>query len=389
MNEYTYDFEVQTMSIVLMNAFSDIIINRFDVNKNVKNSIKTRIVYAPKQRVLNDLLNKDQNLQLPVMAVNITGVSRDESRVFNKILGTYHTPANTSFSVHERGVLPIDVSYNVSIMTRYQQDMDQILSHLLPYINPYFVVSWRTPSRPDHEIRSKVLWNGSVNVQYPNDLNSNQVARVVADLTFTFQGWLFKPYENIENIYTFNTNFINSGPIPFDTLIDLDRTMLSSIKTIGSESIIYTAAPPRPKFVDPVYAKAKTTQEMTVWGSGFEFVTNVYLSGDPVKNTSTLQNPFSSLGELSASFPSFFATKLLPSTWSTNREDNSLTFVTSPSSLLANSGIIDIIVENPRGYGKLSKNVPINTFNPHPTDTYMHDSWVYVQLPYVSGLQVF
>lgn len=377
------------MSTMLMNAFSDIIINRFDVNKNAKNRIKTRIVYAPKQRVLNDLLNKDQNLQLPVISVNIGGIARDENRVFNKILGTYHTPQNSTHSIHETGVLPVDVTYNVSIMTRYQQDMDQILSHMLPFINPYFVVSWRTPSRPDHEIRSKVMWNGSVNVQYPNDLNATQVARVVADLSFTFQGWLFKPSETVENIYTFNTTYVNAGAVPFDVLLDADKLTLSSLTNMGTTNVTYTVSPPRPKFVDPVYAMSNTEQKITVWGTGFEVVTNVYLSGTPVLSSSTLQNPFSSVGNLSANFPSFFAAKLLSSNWTFNREENSLTFVTTPTSLLSGTGIVDIIVQNPVGYGKLSNSVPINTFNPYEVGTPMHDSWIYVQLPYVSGLQVF
>lgn len=389
MNQYTYDFEVQTMSTVLINAFSDIIINRFDVNKNTRNRIKTRVVYAPKERVLNDLLNKDQNLQLPVVSVNISGITRDESRVFNKILGTYFTPPNMSHSVHERGVLPVDVTYNVSIMTRYQQDMDQILSHLLPYINPYFVVSWRTPSRPDHEIRSKVMWNGSVNIQYPNDLNATQVARVVADLSFTFQGWIFQQSETVENIYTFNTSFVNAGAIPLDSLVDMSAERLSSLDTEEFSNLIYTAIPPKPKFIEPTYANALKTQKFTLWGSGFEYITNVYLSGAPVMETSTLQNPFSAAVDLSGNFPSFQGVKLSPEFWTSNKYENSLTITTSPSSLLSNSGILDIIVENPRGYGALSQNVPINTFNPHVSGTVPFDSWVYVQLPYLSGLQVF
>lgn len=389
MNEYAYDFEVQTMSTVLINAFSDIIINRFDVNKTIRNRIKTRVVYAPKERVLNDLLNRDQNLQLPVMSVNIGGIARDENRVFNKILGTYFTQPNKSYSVHERGVLPVDVTYNVSIMTRYQQDMDQILSHLLPYINPYFVVSWRTPSRPDHEIRSKVMWNGSVNVQYPNDLNSTQVARVVADLSFTFQGWIFQQAETVENIYTFNTTFINAGAVPFDDLIDMSTHQLTSMETTDFANFVYNAVPPKPKFIEPSYARANQKQQLTLWGSGFEYVTNVYLSGAPVGSTSTLQNPFISAVELSGSFPSFLGVKIPTEYWKSNKYENMLTVNISPSSLLSSPGILDIIVENPRGYGTLSQNVPINTFNPHVSGTPPYDSWIYVQLPFLSGLQVF
>lgn len=386
MNAYTYDFEVHTMSTALMNAFSDIVIKRFNNNKDSRDQIKTRIVYAPKQRVLLDLLDKDQNLQLPVISVSIGGVARDDARVFNKILGTYHTPTGKTASVHEKGVLPVNVTYNISIMTRYQQDMDQILSHLLPYVNPYFVISWRTPSRPHHEIRSKVLWDGNANVQYPLEQNASQVARVVADLSFTFQGWIFQRSEDIENIYIFNTNLINAGNNSFDTLQQTDTAMLTGLNTVSVDRIVYSAAPPAPKFVDPTFALANTRQRFSVWGDGLDLISNVYLSGSPVALISQSQNPFGSIAELSAANPSFFAVKLLSSDWSCERYSNKLEFVTP---MLSGVGKIDLILENIKGYGKLTSNVPVNNFNPFPENSHLYNSWTYTQLPYISGIQVF
>lgn len=385
MNAYTYDFEVQTMSTALMNAFSDIIIKRFNNNKDSRDQIKTRIVYAPKQRVLLDLLDKDQNLQLPVISVSIGGMARDDSRVFNKILGTYHTPVGKTTSVHEKGVLPVNVTYNISIMTRYQQDMDQILSHLLPYINPYFVISWRTPSRPDHEIRSKVLWDGNSTVTYPVEQNANQVARVVADLTFTFQGWLFQRSEEIENIYVFDVSLVNAGVNSFDTLIQTDNALLTALDTVSVDRIVYSAAPPAPKFVNPVSALVNTRQQFDVWGSGFDLINNVYLSGAPVNYLSTIQNPFGASVDLSAANPSFFAVKLLTSDWSYSRYDNKMSFTTP---LLSSVGNIDLILENIKGYGRLTSNVPINEFNPIPETSPLYNSWIYAQLPYLSGIPV-
>lgn len=363
-----------------MNAFSDIVIKRFNVHKESRDQIKTRIVYAPKQRVLADLLDKDQNLQLPVISVNIAGISKDDSRVFNKILGTYHTPANSTASIHERGVLPIDVTYNISIMTRFQQDMDQILSHMLPYVNPYFVVSWRTPSRPDHEIRSKVMWDGNVSVQYPIEQNANQVARVVADLSFVFKGWLFQQAEEVENIYTFNTAFINAGTLPFDYFLNNE-----SRPDPGSIISIYNAAPPQPKFIEPFSAKIGDRPFITVWGAGLEAITNVYLSGIPVYTSSVVQNPFLSSVSLSSTNPSFTAVKLLSSDWS-SVTDSSFSFKLP---ITNNSGKIDIIVENIKGWGTLLQNVPINTNNPYPSSTPMYENWIPIQLPYYSGFDVY
>ena len=79
MNRYTYDWEIQTLMTMFMNSMSDIVIKRFNVHKQPQDQIKTRLVYAPKQRVLNDLLNRDQNLQLPVMAFYIGGITRDNN----------------------------------------------------------------------------------------------------------------------------------------------------------------------------------------------------------------------------------------------------------------------------------------------------------------------
>lgn len=375
MNQYTYDFEVQTMSTVFMNAFSDIVIKRFDVNKNEKDGIKTRIVYAPKQRVLNDILNKDQNLQLPVIAVSIGGIARDESRVFNKIQGTYHTPVNGAYSVHERGVLPVDITYNVTILTRFQQDMDQILSHILPYINPYFIVSWRTPNRPDHELRSKVLWSGSANVQYPIELNANQAAKVTADLSFTFQGWLFQPSEVVPNIYSFSNSFIHAGMAEYDTIMSTSAQVLSDLKTIKVETFEYSTIPPQPKFVEPVGIKSNTIQSVTVWGNGLDSATQIYLSGSPVGSSSVYQNPFSASKTLSTINPPFIGYKVPADKWTVDKLTNSITFLTVPSSLNS-TGRIDIIVENINGYGKLTQFAPRNT----------HSS---IQVPYLAGLEVF
>lgn len=382
MIRYTFDWEIQTCSTMLMNAFHEIIVKRFNVHKQARDQIKARVVYAPKQRVLNDLLDKDQNIQLPAVSVYIGGITRDESRVYNKILGTFHTPANSTASVNEKGPLPVDIVYNVSIMTRYQQDMDQILSHLLPYINPYFVVSWRTPNRPDFEIRSNVFWNGNVNITYPVDMAATQVARVVADLSFTFKGWLFQNQETVENIFTFNTAFASLAVgMPTDYLLDVNVRETDE----NVDVIINHAAPPRPQVVEPYAVQAGTLPQINVWGTGFEHITNVYLSGYPLSGISTLQDPFSANLSLSADYPSFTGVKLLSTEWAYDRT-SFMTFVMPSASA---PGKVDVIMENQAGYSLLTQNVRINTFNPFDPTMPEYASFVPYQMPYLSGIEIF
>jgi hypothetical protein len=386
MHRYTYDFEVQTMMTVFINALSDIVVKRFNADKTPENQIKVRVVYAPKQRVLNDLINKDQNLILPVVACYIGGLSRDSNRTFNKLVGMYNQMSDGRV-LNERQPLPIDLKINVSIMTRYQADMDQILSHLLPFINPYFVLSWRTPSRPEFEIRSNVYWDGNANIQYPIELNATQVARVVGDLSFVFKGWLFQtlPKDVIGSIYTVDSTYAIANN--FDVLNSYERykTEMTS-SSANYDHLHLQGTPPQPKVIEPTWGAVGKNVQFNVYGRGLTQLRNVYLSGTPFDYISTLQNPFSAISSLSSSNPPFNAAKLDPTFWTTNY-DNLVTFVTPSAS---QPGRVDVIFENTGGWDSLTNNIRINTLNPYVTLPLLSSTtFVPYQLPYLSGVEFF
>lgn len=194
------------MTTMFISAMDDVIIKRYNSTKEAKDSIRCRFVYAPKQRVLMDLLDKAQNLQLPVIAVSNGGIARDPNRVFNKIQGSYLPSTDPRISNKQLQPVPIDLTLNMTIMTRFQADYDQIITNFVPYFDPYIIISWRTPNRPDQEIRSQVVWSGNITTQYPTDLNASQVARVIGDTSFTFKGWLFKAAPSKQDGIIFNIN---------------------------------------------------------------------------------------------------------------------------------------------------------------------------------------
>lgn len=380
---YTFDFEVENMITVFMRALSEIVVKRFNENKQAEDQIKTRLVYAPKQRVLGDLLDKDQNLQLPVIACYIGGISRDTNRVTNKLLGTYSS-AGPGFAKNDKAPLPIDVNIKVTIATRYQKDMDQIISHILPYVNPYFTVSWTTPARPDFEIRSSVFWDGNAAISYPYDIASTQVAKVVADLSFTFKGWMFQaaPTDTVGTILTIHTNFDSEFTgVPSEFLLDPQY----QVDTDTSDYRQVKGAPPQPKVVEPATAVTGVYQQFNVYGAGFTKINNIYVSGGPVELYSTLQDPFSAYPLLSADNPPFIGTKIDSTYWTSNN-DNLVTFV-MPSA--ASPGRVDVIIEGPTGYGLLTKNVRINTFVPYLSTDSLYNSFIPYQMPYLSGIEVF
>jgi hypothetical protein len=206
-------FEIKDLITQFVAAFNSVVINRYDKNR-VPDAKKLRVsyVYSPKQRVIQDLVNKSMHITLPVIAVTIGGVARDNSRVFNKILGSFYANNGSGSSDFLPQPVPINITVNMSILTKFQTDMDQILSNFVPYNNPYIIISWKVPDAfvaIPQEIRSEVLWSESVNMTYPTDIDSSTPYRVSADTSFTIKGWLFpKSQGPANNIFVIDTNFI-------------------------------------------------------------------------------------------------------------------------------------------------------------------------------------
>lgn len=214
-----YYFEIKDMIAQFVAAFDDIVIGRFNKDREEEDRINVRYLYAPKQRVMHDIINLNKTITIPAVAVSVASVTRDPNRVFNKLDGFYYSAnsegqkAGDLYSRHIKTPVPINLELSVSILARYQTDVDQILSNFVPFCNPYVIISWYLPkdfnTDIDQEIRSEVLWNGNVSMNYPIELVSSQKARVTADTTFTVKGWLFKDEDQpAGNIFYIDQNFV-------------------------------------------------------------------------------------------------------------------------------------------------------------------------------------
>jgi len=217
-NQY-YGFELKDMIRQFISAFNSIVVNRYNRDKSVVDQLAVSFYYGPKERAIHDVINKASSLKLPVVAVHYTSINRDPDRVFNKIPGFYYTKAPSvsagAFdSDHLKTPLPVNVGIKMSIMTKFQTDMDQIISNFAPYNNPYIVISWKIPTSQNlasnYEIRSEVMWSGDISLDYPIEVTGTQPARIIASTDFTIKGWLFKgpPEEDTKNIFTIDQRFV-------------------------------------------------------------------------------------------------------------------------------------------------------------------------------------
>lgn len=249
MRYHTYNFEIKDLITQFLSAFDEGVVKRFNQKREPEKSFEARYVYAHKQRVVHDLINKSQHIQLPVVAVSLVSITRDPGRVFNKIEG-FQYPQRYSIdnvsNMYDKvpPVNPVNLEITMDIMTKYQQDMDQLITNFAPYCNPYIILSWKIPQgdkyldpfldkdAPIQELRSEVLWNGNITLDYPKDLTATQPYRVSASTGFTIKGWLFTkpPQTGVGTVFDIETNFVSVSSID-----DLEGGNLNDYKTTNNE----------------------------------------------------------------------------------------------------------------------------------------------------------
>ena len=356
-------FEIKDVVAQFIAAFDDIVISRFNKNREEEDQINVRYqyLYAPKQRVMHDIINENKTITLPAVAVNVTGVSRDTSRVFNKIDGFYYsgTSGEERTSKHIKPPVPVNINLSVSVLARYQTDMDQILSNFIPFTNPYVVISWYVPKEfgltVDQEIRSEVLWDGNVSLNYPVELVASQKARITADTSFTIKGWLFKDEADpVGNIFFIDQNFHAENIITdYEDLSSTEATV-ESFELSGS-----------PVITDIFYNGVKLLDDLTLTSGASG---NVLLYGTGFENTETVL--FSSNNDsLYTSLTSLSATTRQPEVSGqsipfTILNDNIISLDTPP---LTASGSIRFIPYNRAGYSFSDNTLHTQTFSANST----------------------
>lgn len=306
MKQDPYYFEIKDVMTQFVSAFNSIIIKRHDKDRNTRSRIHVRYVYAPKQRIIHDLTNKARHITLPVVAVNITGISRDESRVFNKLEGNYLSPEerrpgsdrtkDSQITHHVLQPVPVNIQVSMSILARYQTDIEQIISNFVPYCDPYIVISWKVPNdiypAKEQEIRTEVLWDGNLSINYPDQLSSTEPYRLSSDTSFTIKTWLFKKARDpISNIFKVTTNITPVADIDSSFSFNLpfydDVTERSYINGLGPP---LTAAP----FLTHVDT---TDRDNEILGYNFTDTTGVYLSSNKINALSGQEiSPFDGAG---------------------------------------------------------------------------------------------
>lgn len=337
-------------------AFDDAFVYRYDARtQEAKEKIDVRYIFGPKHRVLHDLNDRAKNLTLPVVTMEQTSLTRDTSRIFNKDQHFYHQNGGNKISKVPMPI-PVNLEINLSVITRYKEDLDQIVQNFATQCNPYIIVSWKVPESFGmpflDEIRSEIQWSGNVSYKNPVDLSPDVKWRISADTAFTIKGWLFKSLEqNQEPIYTVRTDFKAAN---FEDRVYTydDYGSLSGIEyptdviTVSAfpefTNLFYSTSGANVPVREDIYIKSENSNTFILYGKRFDYNNSWYLSSGNV-------GFFGDLSEISTAKHPLISAYKIPMENVAVINDN-VSVVTLSSNSLELSGNFTFVTANSAGW---------------------------------------
>lgn len=186
----SYNSEFKTANAQFMDIFNDITIDRRDVKDTVQETIKVICVLGPRSRQLKSLENKNKTLKLPIISIQPGNFSRDASRAHDLNSGITLQTMEWDYDAGYNAPVPINIQYEVTILTEYWEDADMIVCNFVTMFNPDLYVVWGNPRRPGEYLKSHVIWDGQCSKQFPSE-NPLDPSRFMYTCNFTYKTWLF------------------------------------------------------------------------------------------------------------------------------------------------------------------------------------------------------
>lgn len=194
----SYNREFRQATAQILDVFNRITIDRRDNQNNVQKLVNVSCVYGNRSRILKSLENKNKTFKLPLVSISMGNISRDVSRVHDIHDGLITQQREWSFDPLKNTPVPINIEYEMDIVTKYHEDLDQIMCNFIPFTNPDFYVVWPHPKWPNLFLKSQIVWDSNINVQFPNEIAETDPYRFVASTTFTFKTWIFPGLSQID-----------------------------------------------------------------------------------------------------------------------------------------------------------------------------------------------
>lgn len=190
MNNWFYYSSIRSVSFALTHAFSGLKIKKIDGEGNISNSIDVPLKYGLKEKFWYWLNDNKQEAQFPIMGLSLTSLSYAQDRATAK-LERIHPVINETKVKEMLAPSPWRITYNLGIATKYQIELDQILEQILPFFNPFMMLSINIQDIPMHYDAKVIL--GSVSPENMTSIDTDDYRHIIWNIELNVDAWMFKP----------------------------------------------------------------------------------------------------------------------------------------------------------------------------------------------------
>ena len=198
MFEYFYNEILRRTIISFGTLFNNVSIKKTDSSDNVVSVVKVPLAYGPTEKFLARInqspdLNKPTQITLPRMSFEFTGLTYDPSRkVSTTQMFTVKDPDDGTESKKSYMPVPYNMQFELSIMTKLNDDALQIVEQILPYFQPaYNLTIELVESIKEKRDVPIVLENITMQDDYEGDFSTRRV--LLYTMRFTAKTYLFGP----------------------------------------------------------------------------------------------------------------------------------------------------------------------------------------------------
>lgn len=198
MFEYFYHEILRRTVISFGSLFNNIEIKHKDSSKNVTSVIKVPLAYGPTQKFLARLeqspsLNKPVQITLPRMSFEFVGLNYDGSRKVTTTQTFLTSTTGVGTDVRKAYMpVPYNMAFELSIYTKLNDDMLQIVEQILPYFQPSYNLSVDlVETIGEKRDIPVVIENISMQDDYEGDFTTRR--SLIYTIRFTAKTYLFGP----------------------------------------------------------------------------------------------------------------------------------------------------------------------------------------------------
>ena len=194
---YFYHQILRKTIISFGTLFNNITIEKKDDNDNTFSTVKVPIAYGPTQKFLARLtqqadLNRPVEIQLPRMSFEFNGITYDPQRKLTTTQ-TFQAVDKDDKKIKETYMpVPYNMNFELSIYTKINDDMLQIIEQILPYFQPEYSLTVDLVKELGEKRDIPIIIN---NIKMSDDYEGDFSKRrsLVYTVSFTAKTYLFGP----------------------------------------------------------------------------------------------------------------------------------------------------------------------------------------------------